>query len=66
VDKRRLDRAPGARSLQAPREPARAVRVGVGAPANDNGAPLSFRLIEAGRWALLLAVLIGLAAYFMR
>jgi hypothetical protein len=66
VDKRRLDRSPGARTVQAPRESARATRVSLGIAANDNGAPLSVRLAEAARWAVLLAALIGLAAYLSR
>jgi len=42
------------------------MRVGVGAPANDNAAPLSVRLVEAGKWALLLVILAGLAASLLR
>jgi hypothetical protein len=66
VDKRRLDRSPGSRTAQASREPAAIIRVSLGEPANDNGPPLSARVVEAGKWAVLLAALIGVVAYFVR
>jgi hypothetical protein len=66
VDKRRLDRSPGSRTAHAPREPAAIIRVSLSEPANDNGPPLSARVVEAGKWAVLLAALIGVVAYFVR
>jgi hypothetical protein len=66
VDSRRLDRAPDSRTAQPVRVPARLTRVNLGAPANDNDAPLSARLVEAGRWVVLLAVLIGSVVFLVR
>ena len=66
MDKRGLGRSPGSRAAQAPREPAATFRVSLAEPANDNGAPLSARVVEAGKWAVLLAAVIGFAAYLMR
>jgi len=66
VDKRLLDRSPGSRAASARREPAAIFNVSLSEPANDNGPPLSARVVEAARWGVLLAALIGIAAYFVR
>ena len=66
MDSRNGLRSPGSRAETPAREVVLSPRVSRGQPANDNGAPLATRLAEAGKWTLLLALLLGAAAWLMR
>jgi len=66
VASRHGQRFTGSRAEPPAREVVLSPRVARGQPANDNGAPLGVRLVEAGKWALLLALLVGAAVYLIR
>ena len=64
--RRGLDQTSGSRPAPPAGLPEVTRRVTLGPTANDNRAPLTYRLMEAAKWATLLAVIAGAAAWWWR